>query len=191
MESVLKKDFETLSIRFSGFGGQGIVLAGVIYGEAAVADGLNAVQTQSYGSASRGGASKCDLIISKEKIYELESSQIDVLISMSQDAYETYIKQLKRGGVLIIDKDLVRANAEKVQVHEISATDIAFKEFGQKIMGNMVIVGYLAALLGIVSNESLRKSIRRHLPEKLVEDNFRALEEGHNLGLERSKRREN
>jgi len=78
-----------------------------------------------------------------------------------------------------------------VQVHEISATDIAFKEFGQKIMGNMVIVGYLAALLGIVSNESLRKSIRRHLPEKLVEDNFRALEEGHNLGLERSKRREN
>jgi 2-oxoglutarate ferredoxin oxidoreductase subunit gamma len=192
VESVLKeKDFETLSIRFSGFGGQGIVLAGVIYGEAAVADGLNAVQTQSYGSASRGGASKCDLIISKEKIYELESSQIDVLISMSQDAYETYIKQLKRGGVLIIDKDLVRANTEKVQVHEISATDIAFKEFGQKIMGNMVIVGYLAALLGIVSNESLRKSIRRHLPEKLVEDNFRALEEGHNLGLERSKRREN
>lgn len=191
MESVLKKDFETLSIRFSGFGGQGIVLAGVIYGEAAVADGLNAVQTQSYGSASRGGASKCDLIISREKIYELESSQIDVLISMSQDAYETYIKQLKRGGVLIIDKDLVRAKAEKVQVHEISATDIAFKEFGQKIMGNMVIVGYLAALLGIVSNESLRKSIRRHLPEKLVEDNFRALEEGHNLGLERSKRREN
>lgn len=192
MESVLKKkDFETLSIRFSGFGGQGIVLAGVVYGEAAVADGLNAVQTQSYGSASRGGASKCDLIISKEKIYELESSQIDVLISMSQDAYETYIKQLKRGGVLIIDKDLVRANTEKVQVHEISATDIAFKEFGQKIMGNMVIVGYLAALLGIVSNESLRKSIRRHLPEKLVEDNFRALEEGYNLGLERSKRREN
>ncbi|MFQ5868881.1 MAG: 2-oxoacid:acceptor oxidoreductase family protein [Candidatus Zixiibacteriota bacterium] len=192
MEPVLReKDFETLSIRFSGFGGQGIVLAGVIYGEAAVADGLNAVQTQSYGSASRGGASKCDLIISKEKIYELESSQIDVLISMSQDAYETYIKQLKRGGVLIIDKDLVRAKAEKVQVHEISATDIAFKEFGQKIMGNMVIVGYLAALLGIVSKESLRKSIRRHLPEKLVEDNFRALEEGHNLGLERSKRREN
>jgi len=82
-----EKDFETLSIRFSGFGGQGIVLAGVIYGEAAVADGLNAVQTQSYGSASRGGASKCDLIISREKIYELESSQIDVLISKSQDAY--------------------------------------------------------------------------------------------------------
>ena len=64
MESILsKKNFKTLSICFSGFGGQGIVLSGVIFGEAAVADGLNAIQTQSYGSAARGGASKCDLII--------------------------------------------------------------------------------------------------------------------------------
>ena len=73
-----KGDIKVLSIRFSGFGGQGIVLAGVVFGEAACADKLNAVQTQSYGSASRGGASKCDLIISKEKIYELESPKIDV-----------------------------------------------------------------------------------------------------------------
>ena len=87
MEYLLrKKDFNTLSIRFSGFGGQGIVMSGVIFGEAAVADGLNAIQTQSYGSASRGGASKCDLIISKEEINELESPMIDVLVSMSQSA---------------------------------------------------------------------------------------------------------
>ncbi|KPJ48493.1 MAG: hypothetical protein AMJ41_04805 [candidate division Zixibacteria bacterium DG_27] len=192
MEPVLReKDFETLSIRFSGFGGQGIVLAGVIYGEAAVADGLNAVQTQAYGSASRGGASKCDLIISREKIYELESPQVDVLISMSQDAYETYVGHLKKGGVLIVDQDLVQANPEEVEIHKISASDIAFKKFGQKIIGNMVIVGYLAALLGIVSKESLQKSIQRHLPQKVVEDNFRALEVGYNLGLERSKNREN
>jgi 2-oxoglutarate ferredoxin oxidoreductase subunit gamma len=186
-----KKDFETLSIRFSGFGGQGIVLAGVVYGEAAVADGLNAVQTQAYGSASRGGASKCDLVISQKSIYELESPQIDVLVSMSQDAYETYIGHLKKGGVLIVDQDLVRADPEEVEVHKISATDIAFKKFGQKIIGNMVIVGYLAALLGIVSEESLRKSIRRHLPEKVVEDNLRALEQGYQLGLEGSKKGEN
>ncbi len=182
MESFLRsKDFKTISIRFSGFGGQGIVLAGVIYGEAAVADGLNAIQTQSYGSASRGGASKCDLIISREKIYELESPVLDVLISMSQSAYETYIGQLKKDGILIIDKDLVQANLERVTVHRINATDIAFKQFGQKIMGNIVIVGYLTALLGIVSKESLRKSIQRHLPQKVVEKNLRAFEEGYNL----------
>lgn len=176
------KDFETISIRFSGFGGQGIVVAGVIFGEAAVADGLNAVQTQSYGSASRGGASKCDLIISRQEIYELESSELDVLVSMSQDAYNSYIGHLKEGGVLIIDKDLVRADRENVEVHKISATDIAFKKFGQKIMGNIVIIGYLAALVGIVSKGSLRNSIRRHLPQKVVEKNLLALDEGYDLG---------
>lgn len=176
-----KADIKDMSIRFSGFGGQGIVLAGVIYGEAAVADGLNAVQTQSYGSASRGGASRCDLIISKEKIYELESPMIDILISMSQSAYETYFTHLKKDGILIIDKDLVQTNTKKVLVHKISATDIAFKKFGQKIMGNIVIVGYLTGLLGIVSKESLKKSIRRHLPQKVVEANLSAFEEGYNL----------
>jgi 2-oxoglutarate ferredoxin oxidoreductase subunit gamma len=175
------KDFETISIRFSGFGGQGIVVAGVIFGEAAVADGLNAVQTQSYGSASRGGASKCDLIISGEKIYELESPRLDVLVSMSQDAYNSYIEHLKEGGVLIVDKDLVEAHPKHVEVHKISATDIAFKQFGLKIMGNIVIIGYLAALLGIVSKESLRNSIRRHLPQKAVENNLLALDEGYGL----------
>ena len=184
MESFLsKKDFNVTSIRFSGFGGQGIVLAGVILGEAAVTDGLKAVQTQSYGSASRGGASKCDLIISKEKIYELESPMLDVLISISQNAYETYFSHLKKNGVLIIDDDLVKANPKNVKVYKISATDIAFKKFGQKIMGNIVIVGYLAALLGIVSKESLIKSIRRHLPQKVVDANLDAFEEGYNLGL--------
>jgi 2-oxoglutarate ferredoxin oxidoreductase subunit gamma len=176
-----KDDFTSISIRFSGFGGQGIVLAGVIFGEAAAADGLNAVQTQSYGSASRGGASKCDLIISKDEIYELESPRLDVLISLSQDAYDTYAGHLKDGAILIVDKDLVKADPENVEVHSISATDIAFKKFGQKIMGNIVIVGYLSALLGIVSKESVKKSIRRHLPQKIVEKNLLAFEEGYGL----------
>jgi 2-oxoglutarate ferredoxin oxidoreductase subunit gamma len=180
----LSKDgFTTISVRFSGFGGQGIVVAGVILGEAAVTDGLNAVQTQSYGSASRGGASKCDVIISREKIYELESPEFDVLVSMSQDAYNAYIGHLKQGGVLIVDGDLVEAAPENIEIHRISATDIAFKRFGQKIMGNIVIVGYLSALLGIVSKESLRKSIQRHLPQKVVEKNLLALEEGYSLRM--------
>jgi 2-oxoglutarate ferredoxin oxidoreductase subunit gamma len=184
VESDLKESkLVDISIRFSGFGGQGIVLAGVIYGEAAVADGLNAVQTQSYGSASRGGASKCDLIVSSEEIYELESPQIDVLISLSQSAYETYLGHLKTDGILIIDKDLVQASPKNVKVHTINATDIAFKKFGQKIMGNIVIVGYLTALLGIVTKDSVRQSIRRHVPQKFIAANLHAFEEGYTLGL--------
>jgi len=182
MESLLsKKNFKTLSICFSGFGGQGIVLSGVIFGEAAVADGLNAIQTQSYGSAARGGASKCDLIISNDEIYELESSKIDVLVSMSQKAYDSYFKHLKKDGILIIDKDLVQPNSDDAELHKIDATDIAFKKFGQKIIGNIVIIGYLSALLGVVSTESLKKSIRRHVPVKAIEANLNAFEEGYNL----------
>ncbi len=182
-----KEDFKTISIRFSGFGGQGIVLAGVIYGEAAVADGLEVIQTQSYGSASRGGASKCDLIISKEKIYELESPVIDVMMSLSQSAYETYISHLKKDGALIIDKDLVKVNQKNMEIHKIAATDIAFKQFGQKIMGNMVIVGYLTALLGIVSKKSLKKSISRHVPKKFIDKNLQAFEEGYKLRSKNNK----
>ena len=171
----------TKSIRFSGFGGQGIVISGVIVGEAAVTDGFNAVQTQSYGSASRGGASKCDLIISKDEIYELESPQIDVLVSMSQSAYEAYVGQLKENGILIIDQDLVQAKPEHMNLHKISATDIAFKNFGLKIMGNIVIIGYLTALLGIFSKESIKKSIQRLVPQKVIDKNLKAFEEGYNL----------
>jgi 2-oxoglutarate ferredoxin oxidoreductase subunit gamma len=176
-----KNNKNSKSIRFSGFGGQGIVLAGVILGEAAVTDGLNAVQTQSYGSASRGGASKCDLIISNEEIYELESPKIDVLISMSQSAYEAYIGHLKKDGIVIIDKDLVKVKTTKATVHQISATDIAFKKFGQKIIGNIVIIGYLTAVIGIFSKESIKKSIRRHVPKKVIEKNLEAFEEGYRL----------
>ena len=176
-----QKDFKTLSIRFSGFGGQGIVMSGVIFGEAAVTDGLNAIQTQSYGSAARGGASKCDIIISNDEINELESSKSDVLVSMSQKAYDSYFKYLKKDGILIIDKDLVQSNPDDVQLHKIDATDIAFKKFGQKIIGNIVIIGYLSALLNVVSTESLKKSIRRHVPRKAIEANLNAFEEGYNL----------
>ncbi len=75
-----------MKIRFSGFGGQGVILAGVIYGHAATLDGKNAVQTQSYGSASRGGACKCDVIISENDIHELNFPKSNILVSLSQQA---------------------------------------------------------------------------------------------------------
>lgn len=81
-----------MNVRFSGFGGQGIILAGVIYGHAATLDGKNAVQTPSYGRASRGGACKCDVIISDEQIYELEFPEPDVLIALSQQAYDSTLR---------------------------------------------------------------------------------------------------
>ena len=83
---------------------------------------------------------------------------------MSQKAFDSYFKYLKKDCILIIDKDLVQSNPYYVELHKIDATDIAFKKFGQKIIGNIVIIGYLSALLKVVSTGSLKKSIRRHVP---------------------------
>ena len=170
-----------MNVRFSGFGGQGIILAGVIYGHAATLDGNNAIQTQSYGSASRGGACKCDVIISDEQIYELEFPESDVLIALSQQAYDKYASILKENGILVIEKDMVRTKKSHTQHHiySISATDIAYKKFGRKIMANIVVLGYMTALLGIVSKESVKQAICEHVPQGTEETNIKAFEEGY------------
>jgi len=168
-----------MNVRFSGFGGQGIILAGVIFGHAATLDGKNAVQTQSYGSASRGGACKCDVIISDEQIYELESPEPDILIALSQQAYDKYAPQLKENGTLIVEKDLVHTKQTQQPIHSISATDIAYKKLGLKIMANMVVLGYMTALLGIVSKEAVKQAICEHVPQGTEDKNIKAFEEGY------------
>lgn len=170
-----------MNVRFSGFGGQGIILAGVIYGHAATLDGKNAVQTQSYGSASRGGACKCDVIISDEQIYELEFPEPDVLITLSQQAYDKYAPILKENGILVIEKDMVRTKKSSTNHHtySISATDIAHKKFGRKIMANMVVLGYMTAILEIVSKEAVKKAICLHVPQGTEDKNIEAFEEGY------------
>ena len=171
-----------MNIRFSGFGGQGIILAGVIYGYAGTLDGKNVVQTQSYGSASRGGACKCDVIISDDQIYELEFPKPDILISLSQQAYDKYVAQLKEDGMLIIEKDLVKTEKTDHPVHSISATDIAFKKFGRKIMANMIVLGYMTASVNLVSKEAVKKAIRENVPAGTEDINIEAFEEGYKLG---------
>jgi len=172
-----------MNVRFSGFGGQGVILAGVIYAHAGILDGKNAVQTQSYGSSSQGGACKCDVIISDEQIYELEFPEPDILIALSQQSYDKYAPQLKENGTLIVEKDLVEIKQKHQNIYPLSATDIAYKQFGRKIMANMIVLGYMTALLGIVSKEAVRRAIQEHVPPKTEDQNIQAFEEGYKLGL--------
>jgi 2-oxoglutarate ferredoxin oxidoreductase subunit gamma len=169
-------------IRFAGFGGQGIVLSSFILGESAVTDGKRAIQTQAYGSESRGGECRGDVIISEGEIYELEPSRYDVLVAMTQPAYEKFVPCLRPGGTLILEKDLVVPGAEVepegITRHGISATDIAFKKFGRKIMANMVVLGYMNTLLSLVSQEALERTIARNVPEGTEEQNLGAMREG-------------
>ena len=169
-------------IRFVGFGGQGIVLSSYIIGQSAAFDGKKAIQNQSYGSESRGGECRGDVIISEEDIYELEPTSHDVLVAMTQPGYEKFIGSLKPGGTLIHDKDLVVTNAELnpagIRTCGISATEIAFKKLGRKIVANMVMLGYMNSLLKLVSTESLEKAITQSVPKGTEELNLQAMREG-------------
>jgi 2-oxoglutarate ferredoxin oxidoreductase subunit gamma len=178
-----------MNIRFSGFGGQGIVLSGFIMGNAALKDGNNAIQTQSYGSESRGGACRSDVIISDKNINELSPPEVDVLVSMSHSAFEKYIPMLKKGGTLIIDSDLVFPEDTKgLKFYGIPATDIAYKKFRRKIIGNMVMIGYVTAITKIVSKKSAKESIKSNVPKGTEELNIKAFEEGYKLGQKEGKK---
>jgi 2-oxoglutarate ferredoxin oxidoreductase subunit gamma len=169
-------------VRFAGFGGQGIVLSSYILGQSAVLDGKKAIQNQAYGSESRGGECRGDVIISAEEIYELEPDYQDVLVAMSQPAYETFVPRLRPAGTLVIDQDLIIADQQSeppgISRHGIRATDIAFKNFGRKIIANMVMLGYMNTLLDLVGRAAMENAITRNVPPGSEEANLQAFAAG-------------
>ena len=177
-----------MNIRLAGFGGQGIVMAGYILGRAGLLDGANALQTQSYGSESRGGDCKSDVIISEGEILDLAPAALDVLVAMSQPALDTHLADLKKGGLLIYDSDLVKPPCGGIRVFGLPATDIAEKTFDRDVVANVIMVGCLAALSGVVSRRSLRQAVSDSVPPKTVEMNLEAFEEGFRRGTEQERR---
>lgn len=177
-------------IRFAGFGGQGIVLSSYILGKSAVLDGKKAIQNQSYGSESRGGECRGDVIISDDEIFELEPVQQDVLVAMTQPGYEKFVPRLKPGGTLIVDKDLVvidnELNPERIKMYELSATDIAHKKFGRRIIANMLILGYMNTLLDLVDIKALEQTISESVPPGTEDLNLNAMHEGIELAAQES-----
>ena len=171
-------------VRLAGFGGQGIVMAGYILGHAGILDGHNALQTQSYGSESRGGVCKSDVIITDGEIMELAPSELDVLVVMSQPALEKYRPNLKKGGILVYDSDLVKPANGGIHAFGLPATDIARKAFGRDVAANVVMLGCLAALTGVARRESLRQAISEAVPPKTVDMNLTAFEDGLKRGAD-------
>ncbi|MBN2563401.1 MAG: 2-oxoacid:acceptor oxidoreductase family protein [Phycisphaerae bacterium] len=178
-----------MNIRLAGFGGQGIIMAGYALGHAGVLDGRNALQTQSYGSESRGGACKSDVIISEGEILELAPSALDALVAMSQPALDRFVANLKPDGILIYDSDLVKPgdalakpDGSGIRAFGLPATNIAHQTFGRDVVANVIMLGCLAALTGVVSHDSLRKAISQSVPAKTVDMNLEAFEEGFGSG---------
>jgi len=167
------------TIQFCGFGGQGIVLSSIVFGSASVIGaGLYAVQTQSYGSEARGGECQAELILSGEQIGSPIADEIDILVAMSQLAYNRYSKRLRPGGILLLDPDMVdEGDPTGIKVFRISATSIA-EELGSKISANMVMLGFLQSITGIVSKMDLLNAIRSNVNPKFRELNNLAVQQG-------------
>lgn len=174
-------------VRLAGFGGQGIILAGYILGKAAALyDGKNAIFTQSYGPEARGGACAAEVIISDEPIDYPMVSRPELLMLMSQEAFTKYGSAAAEGAQLIVDTDLVESASRKDWLRHIPATRLA-EELGNKMVANVIMLGFFCAITGVVSREALEESVRTTVRPALVELNLSALQTGFNHTLAEAK----
>jgi len=166
----------------TGFGGQGIVLAGSILGKAAaLGDHLESTLVQSYGPESRGGACSAQVVIASQAIHYPYIQTPDILVCMSQSAFDKYIGSLKPGGVLLIDQDLVRPKGEKADFFSIPATRLA-EELGRKMMANIIMIGFLTSVTQVVSLDAAKNSVTDSVPKGTEEQNLKAFQKGFDYG---------
>jgi len=171
-------------VRIAGFGGQGVILSAIVIGKAGCIfqDGYSTM-TQSFGPEARGGACSAQVILSDSPVLYPYVSTPDILVVMSQEAYTLFSPQLKRDGILIIEEDLVRIGElpPGVRVYSIPATRIA-EELGKKMVLNIVMVGFFAAVSQVVEPEAMRKAVAASVPEAYRDLNLKAFDRGFDYG---------
>jgi 2-oxoglutarate ferredoxin oxidoreductase subunit gamma len=174
----------TTEIRFSGFGGQGIIRCALIAGKAlSLFGGKHASMNQSFGPEARGSACSSQLLVSEERILYPYLTRPEILISMSQDAYDKYEPELRDGGTLIIDEDLVRPRPVRAGIKFYSVPSTRFaEELGNRITANLVMMGFFTAVTGITTPEVMKKALPGLVPERSLELNNKAFDKGYEHG---------
>ncbi len=173
-----------IEIRLSGSGGQGLISAGVLLGEAiGIGDGKNVVQAQSYGPEARGGATRCDVLISNSEIYYPECTSYDILLCLTQMAYDKYNKYIKPNGTIIIDSEIEALGGKKtVSVPFIGS---ARDKLGAVIVANIIALGFISEYSGIVSKKSIKASVAKRFDgTKHLNLNIEAIDVGMKLAKE-------
>lgn len=182
-------------ILFTGFGGQGIVLAGRILGQAAViGDHKESTLVQAYGPEARGGACSAQVIIADGAIHYPYVRHPDVLVCMSQGGFDKFIGDMKEGGTLIIDQDLVDPHSTLQKGSDgayfaIPATRMA-EELGRKMMANIIMLGFFTAITGAISVDAARNAVNESVPKGTEKKNIKAFTKGYDYGLAVLKGRE-
>ncbi|HTZ97281.1 MAG TPA: 2-oxoacid:acceptor oxidoreductase family protein [Terriglobales bacterium] len=171
-------------LRIAGFGGQGVILSAIVLGKAAsIYQNGFATMTQSFGPEARGGACSAQLVLSDSPILYPYVTQPDILVVMSQEAYSRFAPEMKHGGILIVEQDLVRVDGLPAdpQVYSIPATRIA-EELGKRMVLNSVMVGFFTSVTHLLDPDAVRKAVSDSVPTSFRELNLRAFERGFEYG---------
>jgi 2-oxoglutarate ferredoxin oxidoreductase subunit gamma len=177
---------ERIRMVFSGSGGQGVITAAIILAEAAVLhEGLNAVQSQSYGAEARGGATRTDVIISDGIIDYPKVIQPNLLVCLTQDAYNKFYDIIRPGGLLITDSRYVKIH-KKVDARqiEIPIHSTVMDVIGKPIVFNIAMLGTLISITELLQPDSIMKVLEKRIPADFLDMNRQALNLGLRLGAE-------
>jgi len=171
---------------FSGSGGQGVITATIILAEAAVLyENLNAVQSQSYGAAARGGATRSDVIISESTIDYPKVIQPNVLVCLTQEAYNKFYPMIRPGGLLITDTRYVKTQKKvDAQQRELPMFQNVMDKIGKPIVFNICMLGAVMAMVDLINPEAIMKVLENRIPADFLDLNRQALELGLGLGGE-------
>jgi 2-oxoglutarate ferredoxin oxidoreductase subunit gamma len=175
-------------IRIAGFGGQGVILAAQVVGKAAcIYQEGYATMTQSFGPEARGGSSSAQVVVSAEPVLYPYVTRPDVLVVMSQEAYTRFTPEVKDGGMLVVEEDLVRLSHShsNLKVFGVPATRVA-EELGKRMVLNIVMVGFFGAVTGLLPREALRQAVADSVPSAFRELNLHAFDRGYEYGLQTS-----
>ena len=172
-------------LRIAGFGGQGVILSSIAVGRAATLyEGNYATMIQSFGPEARGGAASATLILSTEPILYPYVAQPDILVVMSQEAYTRFTPELKAGGLLLVEQDLVHLDnlVDGRHIYSIPATRIA-EGLGKKMVLNVVMTGFLCAVTRVIGHEACRKAVADLVPARFKDLNLEAFDKGYEYGM--------
>lgn len=175
-----------IEVRFTGSGGQGLVLASRVLASAEILESKNVLQSQVYGAEARGGATKSEVIISDEEIFFPGIVIPDILVIMTDEAYKKYGAKLKEHGTMILDSSMVKSykSNNSFIVYMAPFTEIANNKFNSKILANMIALGFTIKVLGLIRFESVVKALSAVFKGETFEINVEALRAGQNLDIQ-------
>ena len=173
-------------IRIGGLGGQGVIMAGMILGKAAsIYDNKYAAMIQSFGPEARGSACSAQVMIDDDYIGYPYVGELDILVALSQEAFDIFAPRLKEDGMLVYESELVepRGLPDSVQQYGVPATRFA-EQMRRKMVLNIIVIGFMTAVTEVVSVDAMRPAIEASVPSGTERLNLAAFYRGYSHGLE-------